>query len=104
MKVTKEQAIAIMQIPVKGNKTYTMFDTLVAAKLNVAAKCPSCQIKNTITDANQWMGAVPYFGPAGSGVKASSPMWQDRTQVGRCPITSGEYLYKKLDAYNNGQL
>jgi hypothetical protein len=101
---TKEQAIAIMQMPVKGDKTYTMFDALVAAKLNVAAKCPSCKIANTIEDADQWMGTVPYFGPVGSGVKANSDAWQKSTQVGGCSIPSGEYLYQKLDAYNNGQI
>jgi hypothetical protein len=101
---TKAEAIATMQMPVKGDKTYTMFDALVAAKLNVVNGCPSCQIKNTIADADQWMGAVPYFGPAGNGVKASSDAWQKRTQVGKCSIPSGEYLYQKLDAYNNEQL
>ncbi|KKG24214.1 hypothetical protein EO96_00760 [Methanosarcina sp. 2.H.T.1A.8] len=101
---SKTAAIEIMQKPVKGDKTYTMFDALVAAKLNVAAKCPSCKITNTIEDADQWMGAIPYFGPVGNGVKASSDAWQKRTEIGKCSIPPGEDLYQKLDAYNNGQL
>ncbi|KKH47169.1 hypothetical protein [Methanosarcina sp. 1.H.A.2.2] len=101
---SKTAAIEIMQKPVKGDKTYTMFDALVAARLNVANNCHSCQIDNTIEDADQWMGAIPYFGPVGSGVKASSDAWQKRTEIEKCSIPSGEYLYKKLDAYNNGQL
>jgi hypothetical protein len=95
---TKDEAIKRMQEPVKGDKSNNMFDALVAAKLNVANKCSSCQIKNTIIDADQWMGKHS------PGVKASSNAWQDRTYFAKCSIPSGEYLYQKLDAYNNGLL
>ncbi|HIH74918.1 MAG TPA: hypothetical protein HA306_06995 [Methanosarcina sp.] len=96
---TRAHAIEIMQMTVKGDKTYTMFDALVAAKLDVAAKCPSCQIKTTIADADQWMDKY-----SSTGVKASSAAWQDSTYFAKCSIPSGKDLYKKLDAYNNGLL
>jgi len=52
---SKTAAIEITQQPVKGGKTYTMFDALVAAKLNAANGCPSCKISDTIRGPNLWM-------------------------------------------------
>jgi hypothetical protein len=97
-----QDAIDIMQQPVKGDKTYTMFDALVAAKLNELNGCPSCKIIDTITGADRWMGK---YGSVGSGVKASSDEWQKSWQYTcKCGYPSGEALYLKLDAYNNGKL
>ncbi len=93
---SKEKAIEIMQMPVKGDKTYNMFDALVAAKLNVKSGCPSCEINSTITGANSWMKE----NKLGSGVKASSDAWQDKFKC----YPSGEDMFQMLDAYNNGQL
>ena len=88
---TKDDAIGIMNTPEKGDKTYTMFRALVAAKLNVLIGSDGSCIIKTINDADAWMAK----NPVGSGVKAGgkdSP-WRD-----------GEPLYEKLDDYNNGLL
>jgi len=87
---TNFEAIEIMEQPVKGDKTLTMFPALVAAKLNKRV-APSDCIRYTIYEANAWMLAFP----VGSGVKASSEAWQ---------YSHGEALYERLDAYNNGLL
>lgn len=85
---TREQAIAIMEMP-DGDKTYTVFRALVAAKLNVLIGCESSCIADTIAAADTWMAAHP----AGSGVEAKSSAWK-----------VGEPLYTLLDQYNNGLL
>jgi len=97
---TVSEAIYIMQEPVKGDKTYTMFDAVVAAKLNV--KCGCCQseeIKYIIEGANRWMMRHK----PGSEVEASSSYWQDEF-VYNCDskYPSAEVMYQKLDAFNNG--
>lgn len=86
---TKAQAISLMNTPTRGDKTYTMFEQLVAAKLNILMGCdPSC-IDEVITDADAWMR----IHPVGSGVKANSPAW-----------TEGEPLKDMLEDYNQGYL
>lgn len=86
---TKEEAIAIMQTPVKGDKSYTLFDALISAMLNViVGNCDEC-IDETLHLADAWL----YLYPLGSDVRGSSPAW-------KC----GEPLYECLDAYNNGLL
>jgi len=98
---SKTAAIEIMQMPVKGDKTYTMFDALIAAKLNKANGCPACEINDIITGANLWMKKYPL----GSDVKASSNAWQKEFIVTcACKYPSGEAMYQELDAYNNGLL
>jgi hypothetical protein len=81
----KADAIAIMNMPVKGDKTYTMFKALVAAKLNLENSCDGC-VWWIVNKADAWMADHN----VGSGVKGSSDAW-------KC----GEWLYKKLDWYNN---
>ncbi len=87
---TKDEAIAIMNMEVAGDKTYNMFFHLVAAKLNVLIGNASSCIAETITAADAWMAA---YGPVGSGVAAKSDAWDD-----------GEPLKDMLDEYNNGEL
>ena len=87
---TKAQAIALMNMPVSGDKTYTMFDALVAAELNKLVGNDASCIADKISAAQIWMAA----NPVGSGVTADSLAWQ----------LVGESLYKLLDAYNNGWL
>lgn len=99
----KEDAIDIMQHPVKGDKVYTMFDALIAAKLNGYNCCVSWNINNKINEGDQWM-SMYYFDNDESPIKASSSAWQDRTEVDCGEIPSGEAIYLKLDAYNNGKL
>jgi hypothetical protein len=86
----KEDAIATIKTPERGDKTYTMFRALVAAKLNVLIGNDDSCIAATITAADEWMAM---YGPAGSGVAGDSPAWM-----------GGEPLYEMLDAYNNGLL
>jgi hypothetical protein len=87
----KAEAIGLMDSPVKKDKTYTMFQALVAAKLNWFGNVSEC-IDGTIDAADLWMAT---YGPVGSGVGAggSSSPWRE-----------GEPLYEALDAYNNGEL
>jgi hypothetical protein len=100
----KEEAIEIMRTPVKGDKTYNMFNALVAAKLNINSGCcpPSCEI-DIIMEADRWMEN----NSLGSDVRASSDAWQKVfLYCGECTCCttypSGEAIYKKLDAFNNG--
>jgi hypothetical protein len=86
---TKDEAIALLGTPGKGDKTYDMFRALVPAILNVLiGNDPSC-IADTIVAADAWL--VTY--PLGSGVKGK--LWN---------TSGGEELQSTLDAYNNGLL
>lgn len=87
---TVSEAIAMLDQPVKGDKSITIFKALVAAKLNVAAGACDCCIDFQIEMADLWLEWYPY----GSGVKASGAQWQEW----------GECLYWDLDDYNNGRL
>ncbi len=86
---SKAEAIAWMQKG-DGDKTLTMFRSLVCAKLNVFMGNEYSCVADTIVAADQWMAT---YGPVGSGVKAKSEAWK-----------MGEPLYLTLDAYNNGKL
>jgi hypothetical protein len=88
----KAAAIAVLGTAEAGDKTYTLFRALVAAKLNVLVGNPSSCISATIASADAWMAQ---YGPAGSGVAAGGST---------SPWRTGEPLYKQLDAYNNGKL
>jgi len=89
--VVYSKANAIVWMGAKdGDKTVTMFRSLVSAKLNVLIGAESSCIASTITAADSWMKT---YGPVGSKVDASSQAWK-----------IGEPLYKKLDDYNNGLL
>lgn len=84
---SRDRAINLLKKPVKGDKTYTMFKALVAAKLNVAIVDDPC-IEDTISKADEWMAEHP----VGSGIRANSSAWE-----------AGEPLYEALDLYNNGE-
>ena len=85
---SKEDAIALLKTPVKKDKRRTMFNALVAAKLNVISGADASCISATISAADAWMIAN-----GGSPVPASSEAWG-----------IGEPLYLMLDNYNNGLL
>jgi hypothetical protein len=87
---TAQQAIALMANATKGDKTYNLFEHLVAAKLNVLAGNNASCINDDIAAADAWLTA----NPVGSGVKASSSAW----------TSAGAALLTELDAYNNGLL
>lgn len=102
---TPGEAIEIMEQPVKGDKTYTMFDALVAAKLNVEnGCCPPCEIRQLIKEADQWMIDHPLGNEEKRSVEARDDAWQKETTncYGCIKYHSGEFIYEKLDAFNNG--
>lgn len=84
-----EKAIEFINMPVKGDKTLTMFPALAAAHLNRAIGNPWSCIEQTLIEADIWMAAHP----PGNKVRANSDAWD-----------VGEPLYRRLDAYNNGRL
>jgi hypothetical protein len=93
----KDDAIEWMDGPVKGDKSITMFNALVAAKLNVLIGNPPCCVW-CMEEADRWFAPEPDgfgCGPVGSSVRGSSECWQ---------YSHGEKLYLWLDAYNNGEL
>jgi hypothetical protein len=85
---TIQTAIKLMG-KVGGDKSLTMFASLISAKLNSMLANNTTCIASTIGLADVWMAAHP----AGSGVKASSPAWIE-----------GEPYHQKMDDYNNGKL
>jgi hypothetical protein len=88
---TKKEAQYLMNQPVKGDKSITMFKALVAAELNVLnGCCTSCCAWGCIEDARWWLTKFP----VGSGVRANTEAWQ---------ASHGEAIYLCLDAYNNGR-
>lgn len=95
---TKAEAIAIMNLPVKGDKSITMFKAAVATSLNLAiGNCNECDIHVVLWEANNWL----FYNPPGSGVKADGEAWQSAIE---CLWDSGEAIYWMLDDYNNGLL
>jgi len=85
----KALAVVLMNMPVNKDKTYSMFQQLVAAKLNVAAGNEHGCIDAALAAADNWMSTHP----VGSGVKASSQAWQSISSI-----------HQQLDDYNNGRL
>ena len=86
---SRDEAIDEMKTPGKGDKSYTMFRALVAAKLNVLIGNDPC-IQGTIDAADAWMEPYELGGGAG-GVRGKDSAWR-----------AGEPLYEDLDLYNNG--
>ena len=87
---TREEAIALMEMPSQGDKTFEMFFQLVAAKLNVfSGNDPSC-IEATLLAADSWL----VDNPLGSNVRGNSSAWRDE----------GSALHQELEDYNQGQL
>ena len=74
---------------VSKDKTISLFSQLVAAILNQGIGNEDSCIKDTIDDANEWLGSHP----VGSGVTASSAAWQQISKA-----------HSDLDDYNNGRL
>ena len=86
---SKDEAVDIMRMPVRGDMSLAMFSALVAAKLNLTTGSLACQdVIDVVIAADAWMAEHP----VGSGVKASSEGWQ----------VLGESLLQVLDDYNNG--
>ena len=84
------QAILIMRRNSSQDKTYSLAQQLIAAKLNIACKNSSTGcITSSISDADNWLCAHP----VGSGVRASSSAWR---------VISASY--NALENYNRGNL
>jgi hypothetical protein len=86
----KDDAIEKMNTPGRGDKTYTLFRALVAAKLNDRSCCPGCCV---MSKADSWMEK---YGPVGNNVRGNSDAWQ----TGDCCLPAGEWIYEMLEAYN----
>jgi hypothetical protein len=79
----------------KGNKCLTMFNALVAAKLNVINGAQSWCVDDTISSADGWFGDYcAQYDLLSNPLPASNPAWG----------MVGEPLYWTLDDYNNGLL
>ena len=87
---SRSAAIAVMQTPGKGDKTYDLFSQLVAAKLNVLIGNESSCIAATIAAADAWLAAHP----VGSNVRANDAAWKNEAGA----------LHQTLNDYNNGLL
>ena len=87
--LTKLQAIILMSLPERGDKTKNAFRQLVAAKLNVLAGNDDSCIAEAIDAADAWLARNPVC----SGVRASSPAWKRISGV-----------IARLEAYNSGLL
>ena len=102
---TQEEAIRLMRLPVKGDKTLTLFPAYVAALLNVQCgndrpprlcepltegECPfaSC---DPLGQAHDWLDDFEVL----TGIKGNNKNWQE---------SHGESIYLCLDDYNNGLL
>jgi hypothetical protein len=85
---TINNAIKLMG-KVGGDKSLTMFASLISAKLNTMLANNTACIAATIALADAWITAHP----AGSGVKGSSAAW-----------AAGQEWHQKMDDYNNGKL
>ena len=85
---TRSEAIAKMKTSVAGDKTYSMFYQLVAAKLNVLSGAKWNCIASTISAADAWMCDHPL----GSGVGATTSAWTN----------GADDWHEALDEYNNG--
>jgi hypothetical protein len=86
---TRARAIEIMKTAPAGDKSYSMFVQLIAAKLNVAAGATSTCIVSTISSADTWL----CNNRLGSNVGGSSNAWR-----------SGSPMHAALDDYNNGEM
>jgi uncharacterized repeat protein (TIGR01451 family) len=86
---TKAQAISLMNTPVTGDKTYSLFKAFVAAKLNSMGCSDSSCVTDAMLQADAWMRT----NPVGSAVTADSAAWK-----------AIELVFMTLDDYDNGKL
>lgn len=119
---TKDEAVSLMWLPVKGDKTLKMFRALVSAKLNVMSGNEDACIAETILAADDWMET---YGPVGSGVKGKCKAWKKSKcrawKKGKCKAwkkskcrawkrgkrqawKEGKQFYSDLNDYNRGLL
>ncbi len=93
--VSKMKALEIMDMSGAGDKCFTMFRALVAAKLNVMIGNADYCVDKTIQNAECWMiqNCAGFSEDGMITVDGSSDAWM-----------KGEPMYMMLDSYNNGEL
>ncbi len=84
---TKEQALALLNTPPRGDATIILAHQLIGAKLNVANGADPTDVAQAIADADDWLIAHPV------GTKPKGPSREP-----------GILLSETLDAYNNGDI
>lgn len=87
---TLDEAIDILNTPIRGDKSYSLAHALISATLNVDIGNPSSCIDDTIAEAHEWLTV----NELGSNVRGNSRAWRQ----------GGDDLLNLLDAYNNGEL
>jgi len=90
---TREQAIGFMG-KVGGDKSITIFSSLLSAKLNVLAGNPDSCVASSITAADAWF--VTYVATMPGKISGSSAAWAG--------VGQGDATHQVLDNYNNGLL
>jgi cysteine-rich repeat protein len=85
---TKDELIAILKTPVKGNGLISLAHQLIAAKLNIAAGAPDAAVSAAITQADALIGSL-VVPPKGAGTLSTA---------------STATIAGKLDAFNNGDI
>lgn len=88
---SKVEALSLLWLPERGDKSKTLFRSLVAAKLNQLNGTNTSCVGATMLAADAWMAANPVC----SNVRGGGP---------NSPWRDGEPLYLELDDYNNGRL
>lgn len=86
----RDEAIALMGRPGRGDKTLDLFRQFVAARLNVLAGNVASCAAAALAAADAWLAAHP----PGSSVRADDAAW----------LGAGAGLHALLDDYNNGLL
>jgi len=89
---SKDDAIDLLWLPERGDKSKTVFRALVAARLNNFNGTDTSCVSQEILDADAWMAAHPVC----SNVSGNSDAWSGSER--------GETLATTLDDYNNGLL
>jgi hypothetical protein len=85
---TKEELLAILMRPTKGDRTFQMAAQLIATKLNLANGTLVTCIGETVVAADAWLQLYP----VGSG------------KIKPCNWSTGNPIEITLDDYNNGRL
>lgn len=82
---TKDELLAILGTPPRGDATYILAHQLIAAKLNVASGADPTAIESAVAEGDAWLVANPL---------GSKPKGEARA--------AGLDLAATLDGYNNG--
>jgi hypothetical protein len=87
---TSDQAIELMEMPIKGNKWLTLFKAYCAGSLNQASGCSSYELDCLLQKAGKWLDDNEC-----NEVRANSKAWQGSKTCSH----GGEWLYMKLECF-----